>query len=177
MHHIFTREKNWKHCLLHLVIYYFSCISHTCRKTDQLPHPYITMPKALSSPGDSCPNCSNTGMWLTTVRIEQTSQSQTKRVKPNQYWCSHGILKMEALRGKNFSSIAGERWSVDDSIWVFPSAWQTQHFHLAWVTLPQRWLCYLRTATPFAMRSHPFWREAGSEHPLQPSHLSFFHFW
>lgn len=163
--------------MLHLVMYYSSCISHTYRKTDQWPHPYITKPKTLSSPGDSCPKGSNAGTWLTRVRIEQTSQSQTKRAKPNQYWCSHGILKMEALRGKNFSSIAREKWSVDDSICIFPSAWQIQHFNLAWLTMPQQQLCYLRTATPFAVGSDPFWKGAGSEHTLQRSHLSFFHFW
>ena len=45
-----------KHHPLYLVILFSLSYSHY-RKIDQLPHPYVTKPEALSSPGDSCPDC------------------------------------------------------------------------------------------------------------------------
>lgn len=163
-------KQNLKHYLLRLVILLFLHYSHLQKDWPIIPSLYT---KALSSPGASCPNAAvMLGSELSEAEWSSL-HNPNQESKASQYWCPHAILNMETLREENFSRTAQGRWSIDDSIWVFPSAWQIQHFNWEWLTLPPWWLYYLKIATPFAMDSNLFWKEAERKHTLHPSHLNF----
>lgn len=165
-------KQNLKHYLFRLVILLFVHYSHLQKRltNDPIPlslslrHCHFLVPAAQMQ------------LWHWEVNYQSKwsrLRNPNQESKANQYWCPPAILNLETLREENFYRTTQERRSIDDSIWLFPSAWQIQHLNWEWLTLPRLWLYYLKIATPFAMDSNLFWKEAECKHTLHPSRLNF----
>lgn len=131
---------------------------------NQLPHPCITKPKALSSPADSCPNCNyNDGKGIIRVGIEQIHNPKPRERSP----INIDVL-MEYWKWR--------RWEerIAPVLLRRDGALMTQHessCQLGWLSIliQNDSPCltadyYLKIAAPFEMDLDPFWKEAESKH-------------